>query len=149
MTAFEDALEALASLDVAGVAHRFGMEALPGPVDPALLPALMIQLADPRDRLFPHSSGGFDVLPFEGGPARYSVSVRHHLLVAVSGAAANPQPKLAQMIDAYFAALEADPMLGGALALPARVQVEIGEVRQGAGRFVGAVFRHVWALEVE
>lgn len=150
MTHFSDALAALAALQPSGIAARFTVEDAPDQLSRAQFPALLVRLFDEQDRrLFRERGEAFEALAFANGPALVTFTVTHLLLVApeADGYGGRSQlPRLASLLDAYFAALAADPTLGGALAAPARVTVEAGTFGYGDLRCTGAALRHRWKV---
>jgi len=150
MTPFCAALAALADLQPAGVNTRFSVEAAPEQLSRAQFPALLVRPFDEQERrLFRERGEAFEALAFANGPALVTYTVTHLLLVAPAddGLGARSQlPPLASLLDAYFAALAADPALGGALAAPARVSVEPGFFTYGDLRCTGAALRHRWRI---
>lgn len=150
MGKLREALDALANLPVAGVT-RWGAGDSPAELDAAHLPALVIVPNLRRGALFGQRGDGFSMVSLGEAGAVYTVEVSHVLAVWPEGRGRTPAPALpalADLIDGYFAALRADVRLGGALRHPARVEVELGTVEVGNGRFWGAVFRHGWTIEV-
>jgi hypothetical protein len=150
MGAFRDALDALASLSVTGVRNSCGIAAVPEEIQRGQLPAL---LALPLEResggLFVERGDGLQTLAFSGGGTTVEVLVTHLLLVAPASAGSGLRthlPALVVLIDAYFAALRGDLLLGGALAVPPGVQVQPGLFEYGGATYVGCAFRHRWTL---
>ncbi|MFN8380252.1 MAG: hypothetical protein U0452_16455 [Anaerolineae bacterium] len=150
MTPFRSALTALAGLRPAGVTACFAVEDAPDQLSRGQLPALLVRLFDEQDRRFFRERGeAFEALAFAHGPALVTYAVSHLLLVAPeeSGLGARSHlPRLADLLDAYFAALAEDPTLGGALVAPARVTVETGTFTYGDVRCTGAALRHRWQI---
>ncbi len=153
---FSDALAALADLTVDGVAMSFAAADVPSEVDSALLPALLVMPTE-RDknqfggRLFSGRGDGLAMVTLGETGAVYTAEITHLLLVSPEGRGTTPRAglaTLADLTDAYFAALRADVRLGGALKYPPRVQVEIGMTTYGAGRYLAAAFRHIWTLGI-
>jgi hypothetical protein len=151
MTPFRVALTALAALNPAGVTARFAPEAAPEQLSPAQFPALLVLPFDADDRRLFHERGeAFEALAFANGPRLVTYTVTHLLLVAPEDrgmGARSHLPYLADLLDAYFVALAADPTLGGALAAPARVSVEPGRFPYGDLRCIGAALRHRWQIK--
>jgi len=154
MGAFSDGLAALAGLEVVGVTVNYAAADVPSEVDSARLPALLV-MPSQRDkaqfggRLVSGRGEGFGLLTLGETGGVYTVEITHLLLVSPEGRGTTPRSglgMLADLTDAYFAALRATPRLGGALKYPPKVQVEIGMVSYGAGRYLAAAFRHVWTL---
>lgn len=151
MSTFADALAALAALPVSGVTASFAIEDLPEQPDRAQLPALLIVPSDRIDRLFPARGEGLTTLAFGSAAATFTAPVSHLLLIAAQDSGMGSRqhwPRLVAIVDAYFAALKADPLLGGTLAEPPHVRVDAGTVDYGGVRYIGAAFRHLWTLEV-
>lgn len=150
---YQNALAHLASWTVAGIAHHYGVGALPNRLARAQLPALLVlplELEDDK-RLFRERGEGFVVSAFSNGMKRATLHPTHLLLLAPqeSGAGLRAHlPALVNAIDAYLAMLASDPLLGGTLALPASVRVETGIYRLDEMPFVGCAFRHEWVLRV-
>lgn len=137
------AFDALAALPVAGVTS-FTLDALPETLERAHLPALLI---------LPHESAptvGLSVDTFGG--AHHILIGFTHLLVWTPARASAPIRKhiaaLVDSIDAYLTALASDLMLGGLLAQPPQVRVEIGVFEYGGVHFLGCAFRHSWLMPV-
>lgn len=150
MAGLTSALTALQGLTVAGIAHHYGPGALPVSLTRAHLPALLIVPGEGGGpALFGPRAEGFTASAFPGGARTWALTVRHVLACApaTDGLGARTHwPGVIALLDAYFAALAANPMLGGALREPARVTAEIGEVAYADGRYAGAVLRHHWLL---
>lgn len=150
MTPFRAALDALAALAPAGVTARFAAGETPDQLSRAQFPALLVLPFDDHDRrLFRERGAAFEALAFASGPKLVTYAVTHLLLVAPAEAGLGARshfPRLADLLDAYFAALAADPALGGALAAPARVTVEPGAFTFGDLRCTGAALRHRWQI---
>jgi|AMZC01.1.fsa_nt_AMZC01006307.1_5 hypothetical protein len=145
MGALSTALARLAAVAVPGV-NSIPLDATPGVLKRVSLPALVI---------VPELGGespGLEPNPFAAGTGRLVVQVAHALLLAPltggagSGAALSA---LMEALDAYVAALAADPTLGGALLAPLRLRLRVGVVRYGGVDYHGAVFAHTWTLPVE
>lgn len=150
MTPFRTALDRLAALAVAGVAHNYGVTAAPDALGRAQLPALLVLPGETRGgRLFGEHGDGFRALAFSGGPKTAAYLVTHLLLAAPAPPGDRLRarlPALAALMDAYMAALGADPTLGGALDEPARVTLEPGVFAHGGRRYHGCAFRHTWII---
>ncbi len=151
MTAFRDALTQLAALDVTGVTH-YGIAAVPDVLPRALLPALLVLPGDAQDdRLFKQYGRGFEAIAFVNAARTLSLTVTHLLLLAPVGTDVGIRghmPELIDAIDGYIAALGDDVTLGGTLAEPTRVTVEIGTFGYGGMDYHGCAFRHTWMLEI-
>lgn len=150
-TPFHSALTALASLQPAGVNACFGVDALPSQLSRAQFPALLVLPFDGHDRrLFRERGAAFEALAFTNGPKLVTYTVTHLLLAASADAgwgARSHLPLLAELLDAYFAALAADPTLGSALAAPAQVSVEPGQFDYADLLLcTGAALRHRWQI---
>ena len=150
MTPFREALSALAALHPTGVTARFGLDDASETLSRAQFPALLVVPFDQQDRrLFRERGAAFEALAFANGPKLVTYTVTHLLLVAPDDAGLGMRshlPHLADLLDAYFAALAADPTLGGALAAPARVSVEPGTFSWSDLRCTGAALRHRWSI---
>jgi hypothetical protein len=138
------ALANLAAVAVSGV-NSYALDETPDGLTRAQLPALVI---------LPELGGdwpGLEPNTFSAGDGRLTVQVAHVLLLApvteglgLRGAL----PALADAIDAYAAALAADPTLDGALPAALRFRVRAGVVRFGGVDYHGATFLHTWTLWV-
>lgn len=151
MSHFADALAALADLTVDGVIDNFAIERAPGQPDRSQLPALIVTPAEREDRRFLSRGEGLHTLAFSGASATYTAAVTHLLLIAPHDSSLGARahwPALAALIDAYFSALNADPLLAGALVQPPQVQVDTGVVEYAGIRYAGAAFRHLWTLAI-
>ncbi len=151
MTPFRTALDRLAALAVAGVAHNYGVDAAPSALSRAQLPALLVLPGETQtNRLFQERGDAFRSLAFSGGPKTAAHTVTHLLLAAPAPPGDRllrvRLPALTALMDAYLAALAADPTLGGALAEPARVALEPGVFAHGGRRCHGCAFRHTWLI---
>ncbi|MGQ9850859.1 MAG: hypothetical protein ACUVSU_12515 [Aggregatilineaceae bacterium] len=139
------ALQNLAAVSLPGVT-RIPLEATPGALARVALPALVI---------VPELSGespGLEPNPFAAGAGRLTVQVAHALLLAPLAGGAGlgaALSSLTALLDAYVAALAADPTLGGALVVPLRLRLRTGVVAYGGVDYHGAVFTHTWTLQVE
>lgn len=139
-----EALERLSAIAVPGVTS-YALGETPDALVGAQLPALVIA---------PEWSGDWPGLApsgFTAGFGRLAARVAHVLLVApVAGGAGSHAalPALAAAIDAYIAALAADPTLGGALVRPAQVRVTVGVAPYGGVDYHAATFLHEWALRL-
>ncbi len=145
MGALSTALERLAAVSVPGV-RNIPLNATPGVLARVTLPALVI---------VPELGGespGLEPNPFAAGTGRLVVQVAHVLLLApLTGGAGTGAAlsSLTALLDAYVAALATDPTLGGALIAPLRLRLRAGVVRYGGVDYHGAVFTHIWTLQVE
>jgi hypothetical protein len=150
-TPFQDALAALATLEVAGVVHNFAAGAIPDALALQHLPALLVLPTERERRPFSQQNDGLSALAFAGAGASLTISVTHQLLAGSDGRGFGLRthlPRTAALIDAYFAALRADLTLGGALSKPPRVQVDAGSTLWEGGRYFGVAFRHLWTLRL-
>lgn len=151
MTLFRTALNNLAALAVSGAAHNYGVDTLPDTLHRAQLPALLVLPGDTTDAaLFPARGAGFTAIAFSAGARTVTYTVTHLLLVApvLTGRGARSHlPRLAELMDAYFAALGDDLTLGGALLEPAHIEVEPGAFARGGVTYHGCAFRHTWLIE--
>jgi hypothetical protein len=149
-TPFRAALTALAALQPAGFNAHFAVDDLPRQLSRAQFPALLVLPIDAHDRrLFRERGAAFEALAFADGPKLVTCTVTHLLLVAPADAgfgARSQLPQLADLLDAYFAALAADPTLNGALAAPAQVSVEPGQFDYADHACTGAALRHRWQV---
>lgn len=145
MGALSTALSRLAEVAVTGV-NSLPLATTPETLARVALPALVI---------VPELSGespGLEPNPFAAGSGRLTVQVAHALLLAPLTGGAGLGAVLASLVgtvDAYIAALAADPTLGGALVAPLGVRVRTGVVRYGGADYHGAIFTHTWTLQVE
>ena len=145
MGALSTALERLAAVSLPGVTS-IPLETTPGALARVALPALVI---------VPELGGespGLEPNPFAAGTGRLVVQVAHVLLLApLTGGAGTGAAlsSLTALLDAYVAALAADPTLGGALIAPLRLRLRTGVVGYGGVDYHGAVFTHTWTLQVE
>lgn len=151
MTAFRNALTQLAALSVPNVTN-YGMDQVPEKLTRAQTPALLVLPGDTQDdRLFKQFGRGFEAIAFANAARTLSVTTTHLLLLAPVGADVGSRghiPPLIDAVDGYIAALGADVTLGGALAEPTRVTVEIGTFTYGDVLYHGCAFRHTWVLEI-
>lgn len=144
MGAFAEALDYLAAIPVSGVTS-YAPGATPDDVTGAQLPALLILPELGGD------SPGLEVSSFSAGDGQVTVQVTHVLLVAPVAQGMGMRsalPALAAAIDAYLAALAADPLLGGVLPVALRCRVRAGVVGYAGREYHGAVFTHLWQLAV-
>ncbi|MBI5671124.1 MAG: hypothetical protein HZC41_24270 [Chloroflexi bacterium] len=152
MASFRTALSNLAALAVSGVAHNYDVDATPDTLSRAQLPALLVLPGETQDdTLFPARGECFRALAFSNGAKVVSYHVTHLLLVGPVSAGRGSRsalPHLADLIDAYFTALGANPTLSGALLEPARVNVEPGTFTHGGVVYHGCAFRHLWVVQV-
>lgn len=148
---FRNALTQLTALTVPGVTN-IGVDAVPDTLARAQLPALLVLPGAPQDkRLFKDYGDGFRAIAFRDGARTLSVTVTHLLLVApqtTNTGARAVVPALIDHVDAYTAALSADVTLGGALAEPARVTVEVGTFAYGGVTYHGCAFQHTWVIDI-
>jgi hypothetical protein len=138
------ALDNLAAVTVSGVTS-YPPDQTPDALARSQLPALVIlpELGS--------ESPGLEPNQFSAGDGRLTVEIAHVLLIAPVPAGLGLRgmlPTLADAIDAYAAALAADPTLGGALPEALRFRVRAGVVRFGGVDYHGAVFTHTWTLHV-
>lgn len=142
MGVLADALAYLATVDVTGVTS-YALGDTPNALARAQLPALVIQ---------PEWSGespGIEPSIFKAGRGSLTVQVAHVLLVApVAGGLGQRGvlPTLIDLIDAYAAAMTADPTLGGTLPTALRFSVRAGVVPYAGVDYHGATFLHTWTL---
>ena len=149
MPVLADALTQLATLSVAGVTTHFSPETLPKALARAHLPALLIVPGELSRPLFARGSEGFRAEAFPDGLRTVMLPVTHMLAVAPVDAGAGPRthwPAIIALVDAYFAALAANPTLGGTLREPSQVSADAGIIDYGAGRYWGVTLRHRWVL---
>jgi hypothetical protein len=144
MGSLVQALAHLGALAVPGVT-TYPLEATPAQLGGAQLPALVIlpELASGAPGLEPNR--------FSAGDGRVTAHMIHALLLApVAGGwgSRGSYPALAALVDAYLAALAADPTLGGALVVPLHAHVRWAVQRYGGVDYFGAVFEHTWMLQV-
>lgn len=151
MATFRAALTQLASLKVSGVRNNYDLDELPGSLQRAQMPALLVMpIEREADRLFRERKDSLRTAAFSGATKSITHTVTHLLLVERSGAGLGLRgqlPRLVDLIDGYTAALSADLTLGDQLLAPARVGVEPGIYPYGESEFYGCAFRHTWLLE--
>ncbi len=149
---YQTALAALAGLSVPGVRHNYPPQSLPTQLQRAQCPALLVMPIDQDDdRLFQERGGKLQTITFSGTARSVTATVTHRLLVqpAQSGHGLRTGlPALVTLIDAYVAAISADPTLGGALLQPPDLRIETGIYSLGGTAFTGCAFRHQWLLAV-
>ena len=146
------ALTRLASLTVSGVSHNYDVDSLPDSLNRVHLPALLVLPITPPTSKITHTAGeGFQTMAFSSGPRTVTVSITHLLLVAPTESGRGVRthlPKVVDLMDAYCAALAADPLLSSTLLEPAHVQIEPGDFTYGHTTYHGCVFRHTWIIQV-
>ncbi|MCU0513247.1 MAG: hypothetical protein MUE40_11840 [Anaerolineae bacterium] len=149
---FRSALNALAALNVNGIARNLAIEATPEAPQRGQLPALLILPIDfHEERRAQEQSHGFEALAFSSAGQTVSYCVTHLLLIAPAAQGRGIRdhlPLLVDSIDAYFSALGANVTLGGALLEPARVRVEPGSFTLGGVAYYGCAFRHTWLIQM-
>lgn len=148
---FSDALSALGALVVDGVRVSYAAEDTPSEVDAAAMPALLILPTERGGRWLTAQGDGFSMVTLGDTGAIYTTEISHLLLVSPEGRGISPHaalPVLAGLVDAYFAALRVDILLGGTLKYPPKVEVVIGVLPYGKGRYLAAAFRYLWTLNV-
>lgn len=142
MGALQTALTNLAAVSVSGVTS-YPLDATPDSLTTAQLPALV---------LLPELSGessGLEPNRFSAGDGCLQVQIAHVLLVApvASGFGMRAHlPTLIALIDTYFAALAADPLLNGALSVGLRCGLRLGVTRYAGIEYHSATFLHTWIL---
>lgn len=152
MGAYEDALLQLGALAVTGVAQHFTHVTLPDRIARGHLPALLVIPGDygaGGASWFASRAEGFEASGFSGAASTLTVAVTHLLVTSLAQdglGLRSHYPRIVTLMDAYFAALASDPLLGGTLREPARVSAEPGVVRYVSDACYGAAFRHVWTL---
>jgi len=150
---FSAALTQLAQLSVAGVTHNYSIDTVPDSPQRAQLPALLVLplMPEVQDSRFSRETGkGFETLAFSSGLKSVTYVVTHLLLIAPVGQSKGLRahlPLLVSVIDAYFAALCANPLLSTTLLQPARVRVEPGIYVLNGQEFYGCAFRHTWLIQ--
>lgn len=149
---FKTALTNLAALSVVGIAHNYGISALPESISRSQLPALLVMPIDTRDDKFFQEGGmAFEGIAFGNGTKTARFVVNHLLLVAPVGKGEGMRDHLillADCIDAYMEALAADISLSGALAEAAEVRIEAGIYTLGNSQYYGCAFRHNWVIAI-
>ncbi len=150
---FRSALTQLAALAVAGVNHNYDVDEAPNSISRAALPILLIlPIEMGSERLFAERVGAYEALAFSDGARTASFVVTHLLLVAPATSGAGLRAHLSALVtlvDTYLVALSADPLLGGELDQPTRVQVEPGVYQHGGVSYYGCAFRHRWVIALE
>ncbi len=152
MPNFTTALDQLAALNVPGVRNHYGITTLPDELSRTHLPALLVLPFINRDRHLLDRGEGFQTMAFSDGTRTVTYAVTHLLLVASVGSGSGQRtalPRLAELIDAYFAALNTNPTLGNALSMPPQVRVDPGLYHHGSFEYIGCAFRHLWTLDVD
>lgn len=145
MGVLQTALDRLGAITVAGV-RSYTLEETPEMPGTAQLPGLLIlpELGGESPGLAPSA--------FSAGDGVLTIQVAHALLVRPAGSGGgrlrDALPQVTALVDAYLAALAADPLLDGALPLALRCGVRIGVVRVGSLDYHGAVFTHRWTLHL-
>lgn len=140
------AFDTLAALPVPNV-NTFGIDALPEVLERAHLPALLVL---PHEQSAALSGAGLSVDTF-GGAHQVTLGLTHLLLWSPARAHSPIRkhiPALIDGVDAVLSALAADPLLGGHLAQPPQMRLEIGVFEYGSAHFLGCAFRHTWLLSV-
>ncbi len=152
---FHDALDALASLEVAGVRGNYAIDSVPAFLSRGQLPALLVlpvETSSIRERsLFHERGGGFEPLAFSSGNRTVTHAVVHLLLVAPAPSGAglrSHMPVLVDLIDTYLAAMSADVLLGGRLLEPTQVRVDTDVFDYSGVAYVGCAFRHTWVMRL-
>lgn len=153
MGTFQDALAALAALEIPGVARHYALDDVPDRLLRPQLPALIILPGDlPERRTLGERGGGLGAIAFAGAARTVELRVTHLLLVGAVESGFGAQSHLAQvvaLIDAYLEVISADLRLGDRLLEPMQISIEPGEFERGGGRFHGAAFRHRWLITPE
>jgi hypothetical protein len=149
---YRTALTALSALTVSGIAHNYDIDAIPTKPLRGQLPALLVLPMDVQDnRLFREVGKGFETLAFSQATKTVEYTLTHLLLIAPIGQSSGIRahlPALVTYMDAYFAALGANPTLGGLLLEPPSVRVEPGSFALNGVEYYGCAFRHRWLLSV-
>jgi len=151
---FSAALSQLAQLSVTGVTHNYSIDTVPDVPQRAQLPALLVLPLIPEmqeNRMFRDAGKGFETLAFSSGLKSVTYVVTHLLLIAPVGQSKGLRahvPLLVSVIDAYFTALCANPLLSATLLQPARVRVEPGLYALSGQDYYGCAFRHTWLIQV-
>jgi len=143
------ALTALAALTVSGVTAHYASRALPDRLPAAVLPALLVLPGDPfRGRSWLGTADGFQPLTLAGHGTITAPAVHALALVPVAQPFSQQRQaaRLADLIDAYWAALTADPLLGGVLTVPPRVAIQPGPFTYGGVDYLGCLFRYTFTL---
>jgi hypothetical protein len=150
---FSAALTQLAQLAVSGVTHNYGIDSVPDQPQRAQLPALLVLPLMPEmqeNRMFRDAGKGFETVAFSSGLKSVTYVVTHLLLIGPVGQSKGLRahvPLLVSIIDAYFTALGANPLLGATLLQPARVRVEPGVYTLNGQEYYGCAFRHTWLIQ--
>lgn len=145
------ALANLATLTVPGVTTSYGLDALPGVLPAAHLPALVPTFPE-RVNALGQDEQGLSTLTYDGAAWRASLTVDHLMIwspTAAHGGLHTVLPELVGAVDGYLAALSADGWLGGALHEPLAVtRVLIGVEKYAGVAYYGARFRHRWVVTI-
>jgi hypothetical protein len=146
------AIEALASLNIQGVAHHYAPDTLPTALYDAHLPALLILPHETGAQgLFSDGGTGLHLTRFSGDAGRLRFGLTHLLLVAPEQRTDTPRqilPTLVSLVDTTLQAIASNPRLNNTLAEPAQVRAEMGIFAYGETSFWGCAFRHEWILAV-
>lgn len=143
------ALEALAALTVPGITAHYASAALPDRLPTDALPALLVLPGDPfRGRGWPTTPEGLQPLTLAGHGAITAVAIHALALVPVTQPLSEQQhaARLPALIDAYWTALTADPLLGGGLTIAPRVTIRPGPFSYGGTDYHGCLFRYTFTL---
>jgi hypothetical protein len=147
---FKTALTNLAALSVAGIAHNYGISAIPESISRSQLPVLLVLPIDNSDdKIFQEAGMAFEGIAFGNGTKTATFVLTHLLLVAPLGKGEGMRDHLsllADCIDAYMDALAANVTLSGALQEAAEVRIEAGVYRLGNAQYYGCAFRHRWII---
>lgn len=146
---FRAALNALAALSVPGVRHNYPIDALPEALPRGALPALAI--VPMLDTMRRRQYGEFAPAAPAGSPALSSYLVTHLLICTPIGGGVGSRsalPGLVDLVDAYAAAISADPHLGGTLFYPATYSAYIAPVPYAGVRYHAAQFWHTLTVQI-
>jgi hypothetical protein len=150
---FKDALINLGNLTVAGIAHNYGIDALPESLSRSQLPALLVMPIDTQgDKLFRERGFAFEGIAFGSGTKTVRFVLSHLLLLAPVEKGKGMREHLsllADCIDSYMLALAADITLSNSIEEAAEVGFEPGVYRLGQSQYYGCAFRHTWVIGVQ
>lgn len=145
---YTTALTTLATLNVGGIAHNYGISVIPERIARAALPCLIVVPAFEDGSRREH--GEFSFAAPSGTRALVQYYTTHLLLTAPIGSglgAHDHLPDLIALLDSYAAAIKADPRLNNTLFHPLNYRVHIAPIDYGGVRYFGARLWHSWVIE--